>query len=130
MSFKKLTRLEFLFLDADVALSYYRICGFADSMTAEGNKELTGSSSQRSCKRQADHQIEMENLGSVLHLCYVAPSSKFSSSDNNEVRSSIIPLPTVADDETVVGHGMHFYATNPTTEEWSKPVAASGNGVD
>ncbi|XXG83488.1 hypothetical protein AAC387_Pa10g1228 [Persea americana] len=106
MWFKKLTRLEFLFLDAYAALSYCRICGFADSMTAEANKELTGSSSQRLCKRQVNHQMKMGNLGLVLPLWYVAPSSKCSLSDNSEVQSSITPLPTDADNETDVGHGM------------------------
>lgn len=123
--FKKLSRRKYLFMDMDAVASYCRIGGFAYN----ANQDLPGSSSRRSHKRQADHQVEIGNLGSVPPLCSLAPYRNCSASNNREVNSSFAPSAADGNDVTGFGHGMIFYPTIPTAEEWRKLMAAASEGI-
>ncbi|KAJ8622660.1 hypothetical protein MRB53_031189 [Persea americana] len=118
--FKKLTGLEFLFLDAEAALSYCRICGIADNMIEElDDEELAESSLPRS------REMGMGNLRYVRPLHCLAPyNNRNNTSDNTEIHNNVTPLPT----DTYNLHdesGMVFYPSDPTAEEWSEFVDAA-----
>lgn len=122
--FKKLTGLEFLFLDAEAALSYCRICGIADNMIGELDDEaLAESSLPRS------REMGMGNLRYVRPLRYLAPyNNSNNTSDNSEVHNNATPLPIDTHnlhDES----GMVFYPSDPTAEEWSGFVDAARKAI-
>ncbi|RWR93732.1 increased DNA methylation 2-like protein [Cinnamomum micranthum f. kanehirae] len=124
MRFKKLTGLEFFFLDAEAALSYCRICGIADNMIEElDDEELAESSLPRS------REMGMGNLRYVRPLRYLSPyNNSNNTSDNSEVHNNVTPLPTDMynlHDES----GMVFYPSDPTAEEWSEFVDAARKAI-